>query len=126
MGVRRFEDLIAWQLSRELRDEVVAFSARDPACRDRKFCDQILGSARSAPSNIAEGFARFSPREFGRFLSIAAGSLQETRNHLIEAHQRGFLPQSEFERLTRLSLRAFKAVTQLKQYLRKARPPFQT
>lgn len=126
MGARRFEELIAWQLSRELRDEIVAFSARDPACRDRRFCDQILGSARSAPSNIAEGFGRFYPREFSRFLSIAAGSIQETRNHLIEAHQRGFLPKADFERLTRLSLRAFKAVTQLAKYLRKAKPPSQS
>lgn len=123
MGCRRFEDLIAWQLSRELREEVVEFSARDPACRDRKFCEQIRDSARSAPSNIAEGFGRFYPREFSRFLSIAAGSIQETRNHLIEAHQRGYLSTTELDRLTRLSLRAFKAVTQLAKYLRRAQPP---
>jgi four helix bundle protein len=121
MGARRFEDLVAWQLSCELREEIMAFSARDPTCRDRRFCDQIRDSACSAPSNIAEGFGRFYPREFSRFLSIAAGSLQETRNHLLEARIRGYISAEELERLTRLTLRAFRASTRLAAYLRKVK-----
>jgi four helix bundle protein len=104
MGVRKFEDLIAWQLSHELQEEVFAFSATRPACFDRKFCDQIRDSARSAPRNIAEGFARYYPKEFIRFLRIAAGSLQETRNHLLDARARGYITTTELERLSRFAL----------------------
>jgi four helix bundle protein len=123
MGVRKFEDLIAWQLSHEVQEEVFAFSAVKPACLDRNFRDQIQDSARSAPRNIAEGFARYYPKEFSRFLRIAAGSLQETRNHLLDAHDRGYLTSPELERLTRLTLRAFKATTRLIAYLRHSQAP---
>ena len=123
MVARRFEDLIAWQLSHELQEEVFAFTATRPACLDRKFCDQIRDSARSAPRNIAEGFARYYPKEFIRFLRIAAGSLQETRNHLLDAHKRGYIAARELERLTRLALRAFKATTRLIAYLLHSDPP---
>ncbi|HEX3701681.1 MAG TPA: four helix bundle protein [Vicinamibacterales bacterium] len=71
MGVRRFEDLIAWQLAYELQQQVFAFTASLPAVRDFKFCDQIRDSSRSAPRNIAEGFGRYYPKAFIRFLRIA-------------------------------------------------------
>ncbi len=123
MIARRFEDLIVWRLSHELQQAVFAFSELDPARRDREFCDQIRASARSATHNTAEGFARYYPREFARFLRIAAGSLQETRSHLRDAFDRGYLTPEEFERLTRLTLRAFKANIRLSAYLRRCHPP---
>src|SRR5262245_28706875 len=109
MGVRRFEDLIVWQLSEKLKQEVFAFSATTPASLDRDFCNQIRDSSRSATRNIAEGFGRYYPKELIRFLRIAGGSLQEIRNHLLEAHNLGYLHHTDFVRLVRLDLRAFKA-----------------
>jgi four helix bundle protein len=53
--------------------------------RDFGFCDQIRESARSAPANIAEGFGKYDPPEFRRYLGIAVGSLKETQNHLRDA-----------------------------------------
>ena len=123
MGVRKFEDLVVWQLSWKLQQDVFAFTATKPASLDRDFCNQIRDSSRSAPRNIAEGFARYYPKEFIRFLRIAVGSLQETRNHLLDAHDRGYLPKPELDRLVRLSLRAFKAATRLIAYLQRADPP---
>ena len=75
MGVRRFEDLVAWQLAWDLREKVFAFTDKPRAARDVKFCGQIREATRSAAANTAEGFGRFYPREFARFLRIAAGSL---------------------------------------------------
>ena len=70
MGARSFEDLVAWQLSRHLHSEVVEFTANGAAARDFHYRDQIRASSASAPANIAEGFARFRPREFARFLEF--------------------------------------------------------
>jgi four helix bundle protein len=57
-SVHRFEDLIAWQLSVELRDEIIRLTDDGQwACqRDRDFTSQIRKSSRSSPSNLAEGF----------------------------------------------------------------------
>ena len=47
----------------------------------------------SIPSNIAEGHARASTRDFLRFLSMAAGSLAEVRTQLLLARCLDFIPQ---------------------------------
>jgi four helix bundle protein len=85
-GFKNPEEFDAWKLSWELKERVVAFTATDPAARDRKCCEEILESARSAPDNIAEGFYRFNPPDFANFVRIARGSLGEGRNQLRHAH----------------------------------------
>jgi four helix bundle protein len=106
MGVRDFRELIAWQLSYELKCEVVAFTSTGPASKDFKYRDQIRDSASSAPSNIAEGFGRFRPGDFARFLEIARASLDETRNHLIDGRDRGYLANPLYRacRISRVQL----------------------
>jgi four helix bundle protein len=123
MGVNRFEDLIAWQLANRLQDEVLALISTGPATRDFKFCDQIRESLRSAPANTAEGFGRYYPRDFRRCLRIAAGSLNETKNHLHEGKSRGYFSDRDHERVVRLSLRAIKANVRLAAYLATATAP---
>jgi four helix bundle protein len=123
MIARRFEDLDAWRLAHTLEQEVFAFTRKLPVSRDVRFCDQIRESARSAARNTAEGFGRYYPMEFRRFLRIAAGSLHETKNHLTEALERGYLTSVEHLRLKRLTLRALKATVRLADYLRTAQAP---
>jgi four helix bundle protein len=115
--VKRFQDLDAWRLANELKNCIYAVIERPSVRRDFKFCDQIRESARSAPRNIAEGFARYRPREFARFLSIALGSLGETQNHLIDARDQGYLDDAQWDQLTNLTSRAIGASVRLQQYL---------
>ena len=121
MEVRRFEDLIVWQLADALRTGVVAFTADGSASRDFKYCDQIRDAAASACRNIAEGFGRFRPTEFARYLEIAAGSLQEVKDALHDGHRRKYVDDSEHERLVRLALRTLKASYRLREYLQSER-----
>ena len=123
MGVSRFEDLDVWQLAHALDEEVCAFTATGPASRDFSYRDQIRDSARSATSNIAEGFGRYYPKEFLRFLRIACGSLNETRNHLHEGRDRGYLEASRHQALVKLSMRAIKANERLQTYLENCKTP---
>jgi four helix bundle protein len=97
---------------------VFAFTATGQASRDFKFCDQIREAARSVPDNISEGFYRYAPRDFARFLSIARGSLGEVRNQLREAQVRGYLTEPDVGDLFHLSSRALGATTRLQSYLR--------
>ena len=116
-GVRRYEDLDCWRLSHELQQEVFAKTATGKVVSDGKFCDQIRESSRSATRNIAEGFGRYSPPEFRRFLRIARGSLLETHSHLTDGLDRKYFDAETHERLSRLALRAVKAVSALMNYL---------
>ncbi|MGE5814113.1 MAG: four helix bundle protein [Acidobacteriota bacterium] len=117
MIARHFTELVCWQLSSELKRKIYAVMARPKVARDFKFCDQIRESARSAPRNIAEGFGKYNPPEFGRYLNIAAGSLAETQNHLRDAFDLQYVEQKEFGELWRLAKRARGATIALMNYL---------
>jgi four helix bundle protein len=119
MAIRDFRQLIAWQRSAELRREVLAFTARLPCKADRDFCWNIRRSARSAPSNVAEGFVRYGHREFLHFLKIARASLAETQNHLLDAREQRYIDHATFERCWRLSVRGSAAVAALMDSLQR-------
>jgi four helix bundle protein len=89
----------------------------------RHGCRQIRRSSRSTPANIAEGFRRFRPRDFARFLAIAKASLGETQNHLREGLQATHLTVEEFSALWSLSWRAMIAISRLHSYLRNCDDP---
>jgi four helix bundle protein len=119
---KTYEEIVAWQLSVKLRDAIGAIIARPAVARDFKFCDQIRDSAASPPRNIAEGFGRYQPRDFGHFLDIAYASLMETKTSLQEARSKGYLAETEYVRLVRLTIRASKATLRLRRYLRTCPP----
>jgi four helix bundle protein len=120
-GFSRYEDIVAWQLADELKREVFALTATGPPARDFKFRDQIRDSSASATRNIAEGFGRFRPADFARFLEFARGSLTETHNSLRDGRDRGYFTDTDCDRLSRLAARAAKATTRLILYLRSRR-----
>jgi four helix bundle protein len=113
VSVRDFRELVCWQLSYELKCEVLAFIENGPASKDLKYRDQLKDSASSAPRNIAEGFGRFRPGDFARFLEIARASLIETRNHLIDGRDRGYLVNPLYSRLQNLTRAASNSTTKL-------------
>jgi four helix bundle protein len=114
--ISNHEDLVCWQLSVQLRDELIPVTDRPRVRRNCKFCDQIGKSTRSAPANISEGFDR-SNREFLRYLNIALGSLRETSTHLGEALVRQYISPDEHAHFGTLAKRAIRAGEGLKAYL---------
>ena len=114
--VPHYRELVFWQLSVQLRDELIAVTDRHRARRNWRFCDQIGDSTRSAPNNIAEGFDR-SNREFLRYLLIALGSLRETETLLDEALARKYMSGEEHTHFRTLAKRAVRAGEGLKAYL---------
>ncbi len=123
MGAAHFTELVAWQLANRLKLAVYDLTARPAVARDFKYCDQIRDSASSVPSNVAEGFARYSHRDFARFVVIAKGSLMETQNHLIDGVARRHMNDGEFRTLWQLSEQTLGAVTGLLTYLQRTDRP---
>lgn len=75
--VERFEDLNCWKESRELVKLVFLICQSDKLSKDYALVDQLKRASLSVMNNIAEGFGRFSDKEFIRFLGIAQSSAQE-------------------------------------------------
>ena len=113
MPARAFQDLLCWQLSYELKCEVFAFTEKGPASRDFKYRDQIRDSAAAVPRDISEGFGRFGPRDFARFLQYARASLMETQTSLIDGRDRGYLSPQLGSRLLNLVATALRLTTRL-------------
>ena len=113
LGWRRFTEIMAWQLSRRLRERFDELLARSPACTDRRFCDDARDAAASPPRNIAEGFGRHGRREFARYVTIARASLLETQTNLIIAKQRHYMSEAEFNTLWPLAEEAVATTTGL-------------
>lgn len=74
MKIEKFEDIIAWQKSKELTLFLYK-SFKD--CKDFGYKDQIQRAVISIMNNIAEGFERKGDKELSRFLFIAKGSCQK-------------------------------------------------
>jgi four helix bundle protein len=117
--IRRFEDLLAWQVSRELASQVYRITRRGEFARDWKLSAQVQSAAVSITSNIAEGFERGSAAEFHKFLVIAKASCAEVRSQLYIASDIGYLTPEEFGKLQMLSERASCLVGALRESVRK-------
>jgi len=61
----------------DLVEEIYSVTRRFPPHEQFGLVSQMRRAAVSVPSNIAEGAARDSKKEFANFLSIARGSLSE-------------------------------------------------
>ena len=112
-GVKRFEELISWQLAVQLCDCVFEMTAAGPAAGDLDFRHQIRAAAASAPALIAEGFARWTPGEFARYLRMARGELAEVQNHLHFAGRHHYCDPDTLEKVETLARRTQAATTAL-------------
>mgnify|MGYP000449766739 FL=1 len=91
--VNSYRDLVVWQKSRSLATEAYRLCMMTSFERHRGLSDQIMRSAVSIPSNIAEGDERGTNKDALRFLLIARGSLAELETQLSIAEDLGIIPQ---------------------------------
>ena len=121
-AAKTFQELKAWQRCEQLRQFVAGVTSRPPASLDRDFCWQIRRASRSATDNIAEGFGRYYPKEFHRYVQMARGEINETLNQLHRGLKDGCLSPDDYDRGTELALHAVKTTAGLQRYLRACIP----
>lgn len=79
---QHYRDLIARQKAMDLVEEVYKVTDQFPKREVYSLTDQIRRAAVSIPSNIAEGQAHHSHREFSHYLRHARGSLAELETQI--------------------------------------------
>jgi four helix bundle protein len=85
-----YRDLEVWRLGLDLVEAVYRCTAELPKSEIFGLAAQMRRAEVSIPSNIAEGQARSSSKEFLHFLSIALGSLAELATQFELAHRLGY------------------------------------
>lgn len=93
---RKHHDLESWKAAIDLVKQVYSLTSTFPPHENFGLTSQLRRAAVSVPSNIAEGCARFTDREFLHFLGIARGSLSELETQLIIARELGYLQDDAF------------------------------
>lgn len=92
--MKSHKDLTVYKTSINLVVDVYQISRNFPDAEKFGLTSQIRRAAVSIPSNIAEGAARNSKKDFIRFLSIALGSLAETETQLEIAQRLEFIKEN--------------------------------
>jgi four helix bundle protein len=115
VGVRRFTQLRAWQACRAYKKAIYGLCENGPLSKDWDRRSQLEESVKGPPGHIAEGYGRFNPPDFARFVVIARSSLMESQNHLLDLVDRGYI--TEQTRLEALAEAALQEVTGLMEYL---------
>ena len=93
--IKDYKDLIVWQKAMDLVVEVYALVKFLPKEEVYALSSQIRRAAISIPSNIAEGQARNSTKEFIQFLAIAKGSKAELETQLLLCVKIGYLTDNQ-------------------------------
>lgn len=113
-----FKDLIVWQKSMRLVKEVYRVVKLLPKEELYSLSDQIRRSAISIPSNIAEGQARNSMKEFIQFLAIAKGSKAELETQLLLCVEINYLTNSDIDKAINLIQEIGKMIYALQKSLK--------
>ena len=91
MQIRSFRDLRVWQGGIEIVQAIYAITESFPRHELYGLSSQIQRATVSIPSNIAEGHARESTKEYLQHISIAQASVAEVETQLEIAKRLGYI-----------------------------------
>ena len=89
--IMNHKELDVWKESMLLAKEVYLLTKGFPKEELYGITSQIRRASVSVPSNIAEGAARSSDKEFIQFLYISLGSISELETQLLLSRDLGFI-----------------------------------
>ena len=83
--------------------EVYKITNMLPASEKYGLTAQLKRSAASVSTNIVERYKRRTDKEFSYFLSIADGSLKETKYHSFLSFELKYIKKEDYERLSKIA-----------------------
>ena len=96
-GTRAHKNLDVWKRSIKLAKLVYRITSQLPSSERFGLVSQMRRAVVSVASNLAEGAARSSKKEFLQFIYVAQGSASELDTQAELAKELGFLNQKGFE-----------------------------
>lgn len=114
--MKTHKDLDCWKKGVELVTYVYKVTKDFPKDELYGLTNQIRRAAISIPSNIAEGAARNSNKEFVQFLYIALGSISELETQFIISKNLNFISDEIYEYINNLILNVKKLILGLIKY----------
>ena len=103
--VERFEELKCWQKARELVAAVYNLCNQNTElARDFVTQKQLKAAALSTMNNIAEGFGRYSNKDFLKFLDYSSSSGMEVRSMLYALLDQKYISEKTFEEIYQLTV----------------------
>jgi four helix bundle protein len=99
LKAKSYRDLKVWQKSIELARDLYSKTRTFPEDERFGLTNQVRRAAVSICSNIAEGQARRTTKDFIQFLHISRGSLAELDTQLTLSHKLGYLNEENYQKL---------------------------
>ena len=96
-----FKQLTVWRKSIDLAELIYIETENFPKHEQYGICSQMRRAGISVPSNIAEGEAHRSHKDFIRFLRMARGSIAELQTQAVIAGRRNYLTREQVRRIWR-------------------------
>ncbi len=95
--IESYRDLTVWQKAMDLAEKIFSLTAKFPREQNYVLSTQMQRAATSVPSNVAEGHARSSTKEYLYHVSVALGSIAELETQLMLCRRVNLLSEIELE-----------------------------
>ena len=119
MVAKTLDELLAFQRAHAFKLKTYRLLLRSPeARRDWRFRSQLAEAASGGPMNIAEGFRRYVPAEFSRFIGYALSSMEEAARRVMDGVDRGYFQEAEATECAALGVYAIRTAGKLNVYLK--------
>src|SRR5882672_12642931 len=108
--MRDFKKLLIWQLGMDIVDKVYEIVPLFPLEEKYGLKSQMTRSAVSIPSNIAEGSAKRSEKEYIKYVEISQGSAFELETHTLSVQRRNWVDEKLITELLEMVRREQKMI----------------
>jgi four helix bundle protein len=115
-------DLNVWKCSTKLAVDIYQLTKQFPKEEVFGITNQVRRAAVSVPSNISEGAARGSKKDFIHFLNISAGSLSELETQLFISKEIGYCNEESWLKIKGEINKIRAQISGLKKHLQSTPP----
>jgi four helix bundle protein len=116
-------ELLVWQKAMDLVVQVYALTKTYPHAEQYALTAQTTRAAVSVVTNIAEGHARSTRKDYAQYLSISRGSLMEAETLVTIAERLGYVSRNDVADVEDRIIEISKMLTALRRRILEPPPP---